>query len=156
MKIKLLATLALTGLLAMQAQAVRITVNADGNPTGNIVSAYDTSDVKDWKLKINGVNPNGQKVVPVDVDWNLDYTFVEGKVTYWTKIYGNYDINLGIASISAQQGGTLNVYTTNTDWASPYGIGLTSNYNPYRIRNFDKTAADRRRKLFSVKSLSAE
>ena len=76
-------------------------------------------------------------MTPVEVNWNTSYTYVEGKITYWTKIKGNYDINLGDAAITMQSGGTLSVYVTNTDWATPNGIGITSNTDPYHVWNGD-------------------
>ncbi len=131
---KLLTALALSGLMATQAGAIQITTNNQGNPTGGVL--------------INGVPADGSEITPVEASWYTDYDFVKGKVTYWTKIQGNYDITLGPAAITATQGGTLNVYTTNTDWSSPYGIGLTSNYDPYKI--WDRDPGDKQTGHMSV------
>ncbi len=68
------------------------------------------------------------------VDWNIIDDVEKGETTYWTKITGNYDIQLGAAAITMQSGGTLSVYTTHTDWSSAKGIGLTSNTDPYQVQ----------------------
>ncbi len=79
------------------------------------------------------------KIVTGDIDWNiLDFIDDDGsaKTLYWTKIVGNYNVNLGEASLLATQneGGELAVFTTNTDWSTNLGIGVTSNTNPYMVR----------------------
>ncbi len=68
------------------------------------------------------------------VDWNIVDDVVKGETTYWIKLIGNYDIKLGQAAITMQSGGTLSVYTTNTDWSTHKGLGLTSNTDPYQVQ----------------------
>ncbi len=66
-----------------------------------------------------------------DVVWNYIDDFSNNTTTYWVKLTGNYNINLGEASIGQGDTGVLSVYTSDTNWANTYGIGLVSNTDPY-------------------------
>ncbi len=76
-------------------------------------------------------------IVSGDIEWNIIDDYSTMTTTYWTKITGNYNIDLGIASITTKSAGTLSVYTTNTDWTTNLGLGLTSNTDPYQVRTTD-------------------
>ncbi len=102
----LFSTLALSGLLASLAPGITVT----GRPTEEFVTST--------------------------VDWTITKDYQARTITYATRIIGNYEIDLGDASITGSSGGSLAIFTTNTDWATQYGIGLVASTDPYDLQGY--------------------